>query len=332
MSAEGADARVAIIIVTYNSRRHFARLKAALTAQTSPFALTVVDNASAPMERPRADDFPGGALIIQHEENVGFAAANNRAAALCEGEFIALLNPDAFPEPDWLAELLAAVSRWPRAAAFGSTQIAVDAPDRYDGLGDCYSAAGFPWRGGFGWPASAPALEGETFSPCAAAALYRNTDWRAAGGFDESFVSYCEDVDLGFRLRLAGRVCVQAAKAKVHHVGSASSGRRSGYAMFHGARNRLWTYVKNMPAPLLLLTLPAHVLGTLTLLLTAPFSGAGLAAWRGVWAGLTGLGPVLRARRRPRAPLAEIAGALTWRPDKLIRRAPDIRPGAAKSR
>ncbi len=322
----GAPARVAIITVTYNSRRHFARLKAALLAQTVPFALYVVDNASAPTERPRAADFPDGALIIQHEENTGFAAANNCAAALFDGAFIALLNPDAFPEPDWLAELLAAAARWPSAAAFGSTQISAAAPDCYDGLGDCYSAAGFPWRGGFGWPRSTPAVEGETFSPCAAAALYRNQDWRAAGGFDERFVSYCEDVDLGFRLRLAGKICVQAAKAKVHHVGSASSGRRSDYAMFHGARNRLWTYVKNMPAPLLVLTLPAHVLGTLALLMAAPFTGAGLAAWRGVWAGLAGLGHALRARRRPSATLAEIAGALTWRPDKLIRRAPGIRP------
>jgi len=129
---------VGVVIVTFNSRRYFARLKAALSQQTEPFALYVVDNASAAEQRPGADDFPAGALIVQLEENIGFAAANNRAAALCDGEFIALLNPDAFPAPDWLVELLEAAARWPGAAAFGSTQIAADTPERYDGLGDCY--------------------------------------------------------------------------------------------------------------------------------------------------------------------------------------------------
>lgn len=100
MSEAGPHPRVAVIVVTYNSRRHFAAQKAALEAQSAPFELYVVDNASAADERPRAGDFPDGALILQMEDNLGFAAANNRAAALFDGDFIALLNPDAFPAPD----------------------------------------------------------------------------------------------------------------------------------------------------------------------------------------------------------------------------------------
>lgn len=325
-----AAARVDVIIVTYNSRRFFPRLRAALERQTAAFSLYVVDNGSALDERPNADDFPPAAQIMQMESNLGFAAGNNRAADLCQSAFIALLNPDAFPEPNWLEELLAAADRWPRAVAFGSTQIAAEDESRYDGMGDCYSIAGIPWRGGYGWPIATTAEEGEIFSPCAAAALYRADAWRAAQGFDESFFCYCEDVDLGFRLRLAGGACVQAPRAIVRHVGGASSGRRSRFAVFHGTRNRMWTYLKNMPTALLLLSLPAHIAATLAFLLISPFRGTGRATWAGVGAALAGLGPVLRARQRVqrarRATSGALARIISWRPGALLARAPIVRP------
>lgn len=322
---------IGVVVVTYNSRAHFARLKSALEAQTDQrFQLIVWDNASRASDRPGPDDFPAGAQIIQCEDNLGFAIANNRAVALLETPLVALLNPDAFPEPTWLARLRAAAQRYPRAGAFGSTQIAAEAVTLFDGLGDCYHAAGIPWRGGFGWPRATPAVTGETFSACAAAALYRTSAWRALGGFDERFVSYCEDVDLGFRLRLAGWQVLQIADAVVHHVGGASSGKKSRYAVENGTRNRLWTYVKNMPAPLLWITLPAHVAMTLAFLAISPFRGTGAWTWAGIGQALAGLGPILAARAQVQSTASaswlSIARMLAWDPFKMIRRAPLIRP------
>lgn len=318
---------VGLIVVTYNSRQYFERLRAALDAQTAPFDLYIVDNASKPEQRPRSEDFPAGAQILQLEQNTGFAAGNNRAAALIQHDFIALLNPDAFPEPTWLEELLSAATRWPRAAAFGSTQITADASDRFDGLGDCYSLWGLPWRGGYGWArATTPLVEGEVFSPCAAAALYRTSAWREMGGFDEKLFCYCEDVDLGFRLRLAGYACAQAPRAIVHHVGGGTSGQRSPFAVFHGTRNRLWVYVKNMPEPMLALTAPVHVLATLALLAIAPLRGVSTATLSGLFAGVRGLGGVWRQRQRgqPRAS-ANALRLMAWAPWTLARRAPVVR-------
>lgn len=328
--------RTAVIVVTYNSRDHFERLSSALRAQTAPFELFIVDNDSTPDQRPSAEDFPD-ARILQFEDNLGFAAANNRAAELFDGEFLALLNPDAFPEPTWLAELLAAADRWPHAAAFGSTQVAADSPEHFDGLGDCYSFAGVPWRGGFGWSRDAlPASDGEIFSPCAAAALYRNADWRAVGGFDESFFCYCEDVDLGFRLRLAGRACIQAPNALVHHIGSASSGRRSRFAVFHGTRNRIWTYLKNMPLGLLLFSLPAHLIATFCFLAISPLRGTGRATFDGILAAMPAFGRIMRERRdiqrARKARTPAIARAMSWWPHHLVKRAPVIKkPVLAKT-
>lgn len=321
---------VGVIVVTYNSRAHFARQKAALEAQTHPHRLLVIDNASAPDQRPHAADFPVGAEIVQMERNTGFAAANNLGVARLDTPYVALLNPDAFPAPDWLARLVAAADSAPDAASFGSTQIAAENPALYDGLGDCYHALGIPWRGGYGWAVAAtPAKAGETFSACAAAALYRRDAWLAVGGFDESYFCYCEDVDLGFRLRLAGWRVRQVPEAIVHHVGGASSGRQSDFAVRHGTRNRLWTFVKDMPGAWFWLLAPLHAAATLFLLMRARSNGLWAPTLAGVREGLAGIGPVWRARnavqRGRTASAGAVLGAMTWSVGAMRRRAPVVK-------
>jgi len=321
---------VTIIVVGFNSRAMFARQRAALEAQTAQgFDLIYWDNASRAEERPTPADLPAVATLIQSETNLGFAAANNLAAAMVQTPYIALLNPDAFPEPEWLAQLLSAAERYPKAAAFGSTQIDARDPLVFDGLGDAYHAIGAPWRGGYGARALAP-QEGETFSPCAAAALYHTSAWREAGGFEESFFCFGEDVDLGFRLRLLGYACIQAAAARVAHFGGASAPRRSDFAVYHGRRNRLWTYLRCMPAWLLAVTAPAHAALTLAMLAAAVGRPSWGPTWRAFADGLRDLKSVFAARRRiqrgRRAPLWAIARAMAWSPLALLRRRPIIRP------
>src|SRR4030095_6314337 len=78
-------------------------------------------------------------------------------------------------------------------------------------------------------------------------------------GFDEDYFSYFEDVDLGFRLRLAGKKCLYVPEAIVHHVGTASTGKRSDFSVYYGYRNLIWTFVKDMPSPLFWIFLPLHI-------------------------------------------------------------------------
>jgi N-acetylglucosaminyl-diphospho-decaprenol L-rhamnosyltransferase len=320
-----------LIIVTYNSRAHFARLKTAIDGlRERDFRLIVWDNASAPEQRPKPDDLPAGAELIQCEENLGFAIANNRAAALLDTPFIALVNPDAFPEPDWLDAMRAAAARFPNAAAFGSTQINADDRRRFDGLGDCYFPAGVAWRGGFGLARTFAPRSGECFSVCGAASVYRAGAWRAEGGFDEAFVSFGEDVDLGFRLRLCGWQIVQIAEAVVRHVGGGSTGAKSAYAVRHGTRNRTWTFVKNMPAPLFWLMAPAHIAITLLFLAISPFRGTGAPTRQGVAEAIAGLGRIWRQRRAVqrarRVKLSVLMRVMSWNPLAMAKRAPVLRP------
>jgi GT2 family glycosyltransferase len=108
-------------------------------------------------------------------------------------------------------------------------------------------------------------------------------------------------VDLAFRLRLAGHRCLYVPDAVVRHVGSASSGRRSDFAVYHGHRNLVWTFVKNMPAPLLALYWPHHLLLNVAGLAWFTLRGQGRPIFRAKADALRGLPRVLRQRREIQA-------------------------------
>ena len=183
---------VTVIIVNFNSGDRLARCLRHLAAQTSKnFDVIVFDNASSDgSERAAETDTPGGPIVrlMRSEDNIGFAAGNNRASTEASGEWLAFLNPDAYADPDWIEQLLSGAERHAGVEVFGSTQLNADAPDIIDGAGDVYHAFGVPYRGGFGWPAEKlPGGDRECFAPCAAAALFRRSTFEALGGFEETF-------------------------------------------------------------------------------------------------------------------------------------------------
>jgi GT2 family glycosyltransferase len=233
-----------------------------------PQRVIVVDNASSDDSAACVSAF-SFATCLHMTSNLGFAAANNVALSQCKTEFVALLNPDAFPEPKWLESLLHAASLYPDVAAFGSKQLCQDNAKMLDGMGDAYHMSGLVWRAGYGQlESSLSQTVRQIFSPCAAAALYRRQALVEVGGFDEDYFCYVEDVDLGFRLRLAGYKAMYIPSAVVHHVGSATTGgKHSDFSVYHGHRNLVWTFVKNMPMVLFWLLLPLHILMNIVIII-----------------------------------------------------------------
>ncbi len=291
---------VAVIIVNFNSGTLLDECLRHARAQTRrPERIIVVDNASQDGSADRLEsDYPEVELI-RSDRNLGFAAANNLGVQRVTGaEWLALLNPDAFPEPDWLERLLKAAQAHPECASFGSRLLDANDPGRLDGTGDVYHVSGLAWRRDHGRPVVSGADEaGEIFAPCAAAALYRRDAFLEAGGFDEDYFCYFEDVDLGFRLRLLGYGCRSVPEAMVRHVGSAVTGRRSPFSLYHGHRNLVWTWCKNMPALLFWLYLPQHVLLNLGAVLWYALRGQGITLLRAKWDALRGLPRCWRQRR-----------------------------------
>jgi GT2 family glycosyltransferase len=301
---------VGLVLVTFNAEACIRRALAAVAGQTRPpDAVVIVDNASRDGTLAAIDECTRGwappVRLIAAPTNLGFAMANNRAVEqLASCELIALLNPDAFPEPAWLATLLLAAGAHPEAASFASRLMLDGQPGQLDGAGDVCHVSGLAWRYGHGQPLRAvpEALQARpVFSACAAAALYRRADWMRAGGFDERFYCYAEDVDLGFRLQLAGRACWYVPDAVVHHLGSASAGVGSAFAVYHGHRNVEWMFLKNMPGGLFWEYLPRHIAASLAGLAFFATRGRARSYLKAKWDALARAREFWQARRAVQA-------------------------------
>ncbi|EKD97953.1 MAG: hypothetical protein ACD_23C00660G0003, partial [uncultured bacterium] len=168
-----------------------------------------------------------------------------------------------------------------------------------DGAGDAYHVSGLVWRMGHGSPVPTDVEdEREVFSPCAAAALYRRSAFHETGGLDEDYFCYVEDVDLGFRLRLAGYRCLYVPQSVAYHVGSGTTGGQySEFVLYHGHRNLVWTFVKDMPGILFWLLLPLHVLLNLVSIVWFVLLGRGRVILRAKHDALLGLPKMWRKRR-----------------------------------
>lgn len=285
-------AKIAVIIVNFNSGSMLEECLRHVRAQTCPPArLIVVDNASHDGSVDEFEENYPDVDLVRLDQNLGFAVANNVAALRAEGmDWLALLNPDAFPESTWLERLLAAALDHPECASFAARLVDAKDSERLDGTGDIYHGGGLARRRDHGClAASVSRPAGEVFAPSGAAALYRRSAFLEVGGFDESYFCYFEDVDLGFRLRLAGYGCHYAPDAIVRHIGSAITGRGSAFSRYYGHRNLVWTWWKNMPGPLFWLYLPQHLALNLGSIAWFMLRGQGAILLRAKWDALRGL-------------------------------------------
>ncbi|HEY4029008.1 MAG TPA: glycosyltransferase family 2 protein [Caulobacteraceae bacterium] len=327
MSEKGGAADVSVVVVTYESGPTLGRCLEALKAQTAQgLEVILSDNGSRDGAAQAAAAADPSLVLMANGSNLGFAAGNNRAAERAKGRWLVLLNPDAYPEPGFVEALLAAAADHPSIRCFTARQRMAEDPARLDGLGDAMTAIGFPFRGDYGNPDPGPIGPAEVFSPCGAAMMIARDLFLEMGGFDERFFCYCEDVDLGYRLRLRGEPVLLAPHAVVRHEGSVSTGgRRSDFSLYHGARNRLWLYAKDTPPLLLWLTLPFHLLATASMWLRAAMKGHGEPVERGLEDAVKGLPDILRSRaevqRARKASSHDIAVMMVWNPlDALHRR------------
>lgn len=294
--------RVSVIVLNYNGRRWLGGCLDALAAQRGapPFEVLVVDNASSDDSVRWVRERYPDVRVMENGRNLGFAAGNNAGVTHAAGDWIAFLNNDTVPEAEWLAALCRPLAERPEIAAATSRLVFLDDPATLDSAGDGYLRAGGAYKHGHRMATAAHLQSREVFGACGAGFVVRRAIFAELGGFDEQFFMVYEDVDLSYRMRLAGYRIWYAADAVVHHAGSGTLGRASRDAVFYGQRNLEWTWIKNTPWPLLLRTAGAHVV----------YSGAGLAhylragrfapAVGGKLAAILGIPAMVVARRRMR--------------------------------
>jgi GT2 family glycosyltransferase len=265
--------KVSVAVLSWNGRHHLETCLEALAAQEAPgidWEILVLDNGStdgtASWMRERWSGGPR-VRLVESPVNLGFCAGSNRLVAEATGDAVALLNNDTRPEPGWLGALVDALASAPPDVAAVSGKIVDWTGQRLDFGRGVMTFDGHAFQLDFRRPLAAarlPAAGEELLFACGGNLLVRRSSFLAAGGFDESYFAYLEDVDLGWRLWSGGERILFAPGAVVHHRSGATSDLLGLYNRgFLFERNAFLTAYKNyepglweriMPAVMLTLT------------------------------------------------------------------------------
>jgi GT2 family glycosyltransferase len=302
---------LAIIIPTFNGRAMLERCLSSVIAATRRGGLEseiiVVDDASTDGTAHWLRQAYPQVKVLVRNANGGFAKAANTGLRAADADWVALVNNDVVLDADWVR---CAFSRPlpPDAGALATRILQQDAPGTLYSAGDEYATCGLALQWLSGRPVEADDRRPACFSACAAAAFYRRSALDRCGLFRESLGAYYEDVDLGFRLNLAGYRCLYVPDAVSWHLGRGSYGRRRRTVAYRSARNREIVFWANMPLRLLARYAPLHVAAALAHPVLGLGRGEALARAAGFLAGLARLGEVLRIRRELR-PLRTLSPA-----------------------
>ncbi len=248
---------VAVIIATWNVKHLLTNCLNALRDQTySQHTVYLVENGSTDGTVDFIQkEYPEVHLLAQ-ATNTGFAKGNNiginKALKNEKNSYIALLNNDTIADPRWIEEMVNAIER-KKDDGFGmiaSKTTLQNGAIHNIGLACYKDLQGTLYGGisiGFGQNAEEFNKEIECFCPGGVAALFSRELLETTGGFDEDFFAYAEDLDLGFRGRLAGWRCLYAPKAKVMHLHSQTGGAASPFKAYYSKRNSYFVAIKNLP-------------------------------------------------------------------------------------
>jgi N-acetylglucosaminyl-diphospho-decaprenol L-rhamnosyltransferase len=212
---------VSVIIVSLRGGSALVRLVHSLAIANGSLEVLVADNGLA--ETTRSLLRQTAAKVLTTGSNLGFGAAVNRAASIAEGDVLVVLNDDIEPQAGFLDELVEPFSRG--ADMVAGVLVQEQAPGLIETAGIELDRALIASDYLYNEPVSR--LEEPLpppLGPSGGAAAYRRTAFFEAGGFDENFFIYCEDVDLAIRLRAAGAACALAPRARAVHAGSGTVG------------------------------------------------------------------------------------------------------------
>jgi GT2 family glycosyltransferase len=255
---------VSVIVLSYNSRQHVEDCLTSLSQLDYPadrVELVLADNASGDGTVAYVRERFPGVRILEFDKNYGFCGGNNRAAAQSQSEFVAFLNPDMRVEPHWLAGLVEAQGDEPEVVCSASKVLTWDGK-ALDFAGLLLSFLGHGRADGYQEPdLSAYDQLRYILGPIGGAMLINRQVFLDAGGFDEDFFAYFDDIDLGWRLWILGYKVVFAPQSICYHIhyGSWSKLPRAKVHYLY-ERNALYTIIKNYEEQYLERVLPLALL------------------------------------------------------------------------
>jgi GT2 family glycosyltransferase len=249
---------VAVVIANWNGKKYLKDCFDSLRAQSQKhFKVVLVDNGSEDGSADFVRENYPETEIVRLEENVGFAKGYNigmKKSFEDENiEYVFVLNNDTKLDEKCIEELVGCAKMNPDAGSIQSKVLNFFDPGKIDCAGILLSVDGVATNRGYGEKDSGQyEKETEIFGANGTASLFsrkalEKTKLSNGEYFDNSYFAYYEDVDLAWRLRLAGFKSYYCPKAITHHVHSATAGRISGFKAFYLNRNRFFTLIKNYP-------------------------------------------------------------------------------------
>ncbi|TKB97861.1 glycosyltransferase family 2 protein [Pedobacter cryophilus] len=212
--------KLSIIIVSYNVRDLLQQALDSLidSAEGFEYEIFVVDNASKDQTVEMIEAKYPTIKLIANQKNIGFSKANNQAILMAKGEYILVINPDTITSADTIPKVLSFMDTKEQAGGLGVRMINAQgkylkeskrglptpwaAFTKFSGVSKVLPKSKFLNRYYMGWINEFETAEIEVLA--GAFMLLRSKALKKTGLFDESFFMYGEDIDLSYRLTLAG--------------------------------------------------------------------------------------------------------------------------------
>lgn len=233
---------VTVVTVNWNGKSHLSTLLPPLLA-LEPGEVIVVDNGSTDGSQEFLRRRYPQVRLLENGVNRGFAQPCNVGAETAQGSCVAFINNDMRPEPDWLA---AALEKLDARTPCVASRILDWEGSRIDYNGSSLHYLGYGLQEDLGLAVEKAVRREEVLFPCGGAMLVDRRIFLELGGFDPDYFALFEDVDLGWRLWLAGYRVVLAPDSVVRHRGHATletqAPEKTRY-LIH--RNALLTIFKN---------------------------------------------------------------------------------------
>lgn len=186
--------------------------------------------------------------VMALDKNTGFSGAVNVGILASVTEYVILLNNDTEVHEDYIREMERSMERSPKVFSVSSKMIQLHERRLMDDAGDLYTVIGWGFQRGVGQRSTGYTQPCRVFTACAGAAIYRRSVFAEIGYFDELHFAYLEDLDVGYRARIAGYENWYCPTAIVYHVGSGTSGSKyNSFKVKLAARNSVYLNYKNMP-------------------------------------------------------------------------------------